>query len=97
MQLNVTLVHGLELCKALLQLSCGIAQVFHNMGGEPSSSVTYLLQEVQQLQAGLCIGGTIVHSRKNVGVDVGLSLKDACLKELMSPCEEKHFSLEIRV
>lgn len=97
MQLDRTLVRGLEICKALLQLGCGIAQVFHDMRGEPSSSVAYLLQEVQQLQAGLCIGGTIIHSRKDVGVDVGLSLKDACLKELMTPCEKKHFSLEIRV
>jgi len=72
-----TMILGLELAETPLQLGGGIVEVGHDMRSEPHRGVAQLLHIVEQFEAVGHVGGTVVHARKEVAVDVGLALEDA--------------------
>ena len=66
------------------QVRCSIAlHIGHNVGSQPYGGNSQIFQELKQFQGGCSVGRTVIHSRKNVGVDVGHAFQNTRLNQIV--------------
>ena len=90
MELEGTLIMGLEIREDLLEMVGGLVEVGHDMGGEPDFFIAYLFHIIEEVETIGDIGRAIVHTWEDVAMDVGTPFEDTRTEQAMPEMETKH-------
>ena len=90
MELEGTLIMGLEIREDLLEMVGGLVEVGHDMGSEPDFFIAYLLHIIEEVETVGDIGRAIVHTWEDVAMDVGTPLEDTRTEQAMPEMETEH-------
>ena len=90
MELKRALIMGFKVLEDLLKVVGCLVEVCHDMGGEPDFFIAYLLHIIEEVEAIGDIGRAVVHTWKDMAVDVGTALEDAGTEQAMTETETEH-------